>query len=233
MKHTANNVCHAVCDPSTTEPRRMFFEFRFSQQPERIRKRIGTVWKLRFSAFKRYQYLSLICSGCWENRNSQKILLGTVIEGSLYFGAGCKALKQLVNNDTTSTRLKSGYLEVPAQGEKAIHASLTDWYTSHALAKLEEKTGRYAKTLNVEPSSVTVKEYKSRWGSCSTSGDITYNWRIIMAPHRIVDYVVIHELCHLVELNHSDKYWKQVESLVPDYRERRAWLKTNANTLAI
>ena len=155
------------------------------------------------------------------------------VNGETFTYLGRNYRLKLVNTDTTATRLKNGYLEVPAQGEKAIQASLTDWYTSHALAKLEEKTGRYAKTLNVEPSSVTVKDYKSRWGSCSTSGDITYNWRIIMAPHRIVDYVVIHELCHLVEHNHSDKYWKQVESLVPDYRERRAWLKTNANTLAI
>ena len=155
------------------------------------------------------------------------------VNGETFTYLGRNYRLKLVNTDTTTTRLKNGYLEVPAQGEKAIQASLTDWYTSHALAKLEEKTGRYAKTLNVEPSSVTVKDYKSRWGSCSTSGDITYNWRIIMAPHRIVDYVVIHELCHLVEHNHSDKYWKQVESLVLDYRERRAWLKTNANTLAI
>ena len=155
------------------------------------------------------------------------------VNGETFRYLGRNYRLKLVNTDTTTTRLKNGYLEVPAQGEKAIHASLTDWYTSHALAKLDEKTDRYAKTLNVEPSSVTVKDYKSRWGSCSTSGDITYNWRIIIAPHRIVDYVVIHELCHLVEHNHSDKYWKQVESLVPDYRERRAWLKTNANTLAI
>ena len=155
------------------------------------------------------------------------------VNGETFTYLGRNYRLKLVNTDTTTTRLKNGYLEVPAQGERGIQASLTDWYTSHALAKLEEKTGRYAKTLNVEPSSVTVKDYKSRWGSCSTSGDITYNWRIIMAPHRIVDYVVIHELCHLVEHNHSDKYWKQVESLVPDYRERRAWLKTNANTLAI
>ena len=155
------------------------------------------------------------------------------VNGETFTYLGRNYRLKLVNTDTTTTRLKNGYLEVPAQSEKAIQASLTDWYTSHALAKLKEKTDRYAKTLNVEPSSVTVKDYKSRWGSCSTSGDITYNWRIIMAPHRIIDYVVIHELCHLVEHNHSDKYWKQVESLVPDYRERRAWLKTNANTLAI
>jgi hypothetical protein len=64
-------------------------------------------------------------------------------------------------------------------------------------------------------------------------GEITYNWKIIMAPHRIVDYVVVHELAHLLEHNHSDKYWKHVENMMADFRERREWLKINANTLIV
>jgi predicted metal-dependent hydrolase len=79
----------------------------------------------------------------------------------------------------------------------------------------------------VNPASVTVKNYKSRWGSCSTKGDISYNWRIILAPHSIVDYVVVHELCHMLEHNHSSKYWKHVERHVPNWRECREWLKHN------
>ena len=62
------------------------------------------------------------------------------------------------------------------------------------------------------------KEYKARWGSCSSSGDVTYNWRIIIAPHHIVDYIVVHELCHLLEHNNSSKYWKLVESYCKDYQ---------------
>jgi predicted metal-dependent hydrolase len=80
---------------------------------------------------------------------------------------------------------------------------------------------------------VGVKEYKARWGSCSSSGDVTYNWRIIMAPHHIVDYIVVHELCHLLEHNHGPKYWKHVKSVVPDYKECREWLKVNGEGLRI
>ena len=83
----------------------------------------------------------------------------------------------------------------------------------------------------MEPRSVAVKDYKSRWGSCSAKGDISYNWKIVLAPHRIVDYVVVHELCHMLEHNHSSRYWKLVEKYVPDYRERRDWLKNHSLSL--
>ena len=101
------------------------------------------------------------------------------------------------------------------------------------LEKLKEKTKRYASILGVNPQSVDLKEYKARWGSCSSSGDVTYNWRIIIAPHHIVDYIVVHELCHLLEHNHGPKYWKLVQSVVPNYREHREWLKVNGEGLRI
>jgi predicted metal-dependent hydrolase len=114
-----------------------------------------------------------------------------------------------------------------------LRTALEQWYFSKALEKLKEKTKRYSEILSVKPISVSIKEYKSRWGSCSTNGEVTYNWRIIIAPHHIVDYIVVHELCHLLEHNHGPKYWKHVESVVPDYRICREWLKTHGQTLII
>ena len=138
---------------------------------------------------------------------------------------------KIVSGETPSLKLKGGYLEatVPDCGlerEQEIRSHLLEWYQQHALKRLEEKTRRYAKIIGVNPQSVTIKNYKSRWGSCSVKGDVSYNWRIILAPHRIVDYVVVHELCHLLEHNHSSRYWKHVERHVPDYKERREWLRT-------
>jgi predicted metal-dependent hydrolase len=114
-----------------------------------------------------------------------------------------------------------------------VRQSLQQWYQSRALEKLKEKTKRYSAILGVSPQSVGVKEYKARWGSCSSSGDVTYNWRIIMAPHHIVDYIVVHELCHLLEHNHGPKYWKHVQNVVPNYKECREWLKVNGISLNI
>lgn len=87
--------------------------------------------------------------------------------------------------------------------------------------------------MGVSPQSVGIKEYKSRWGSCSSSGDVSFNWRIIISPHHIVDYIVVHELCHLLEHNHGPKYWKHVERVIPNFNDCREWLKVNGERLAI
>ncbi len=151
-------------------------------------------------------------------------------EAVTYLGKNYR-LKVLIG-DQPSIKLRCGYVEATVTNtdidpKNTIRSLLQGWYRSHAGKRLGEKTVRLAKVIGVNPSSVTVKNYKSRWGSCSTKGDISYNWRIILAPHSIVDYVVVHELCHLLELNHSSKYWKHVEYHVPDWRECKEWLKHN------
>ena len=110
---------------------------------------------------------------------------------------------------------------------------LTDWYRTRAEQKLQEKIERYAKLIGVQPASVRIKTFKSRWGSCSSKGDLLFNWKIIIAPNRIVDYVVVHELCHLKQHNHSPLFWTCVERAMPDYRECRQWLKVNGRGLDV
>ena len=140
-------------------------------------------------------------------------------------------LKVLIG-EQPSIKLRRGYVEATVtktdlDTKNTIRSLLEHWYRSLAEKRLGEKTARLAGVIGVNPASVTVKNYKSRWGSCSTKGDISYNWRIILAPHSIVDYVVVHELCHMLEHNHSSKYWKHVERHVPNWRECREWLKHN------
>lgn len=129
-------------------------------------------------------------------------------------------------------KMRHGYLvatvpEAAGNAAAIVRGLLADWYRSHAQQRLEEKTARLAKVTGVAPGSVSVRNYKARWGSCSVDGHITYNWQIILAPHRIVDYVVIHELCHLLEHNHSPRYWRHVERCMPDWRQCRDWLRAN------
>jgi len=124
-------------------------------------------------------------------------------------------------------------LRIGSDNPELIQDSLESWYKQHALAKLTEKTKRYAQTIDVTYASVGIKLYKSRWGSCSVEGDIDFNWHIIMAPNRIVDYIVVHELCHLIHHDHSPKFWKQVERVMPDYAECKEWLKMNGDSLKL
>ena len=155
-------------------------------------------------------------------------------ESFTYLGRNYR-LKVLTGTDK-EVKLQGGYLEVglpkkPEDGD--IRSALVDWYEQHALERLTEKTNRFAGIMGVTPKSISVRDYKSRWGSCSSKGDISYNWRIIIAPHRIVDYVVVHELCHLKHPNHSPAYWKSVKREVPNYDVCRNWLRVHAGELKV
>lgn len=135
-------------------------------------------------------------------------------------------------------RLQGGRLMVrvpPAttQREPYVQAALTAWYRARAAEKLGEKVARYAGLVGRSPTSVRIRTYKSRWGSCSAKGDIQFNWKIIIAPNRIVDYVVVHELCHLRRHDHSPEFWKCVERVLPDYAERKEWLKLKGRSLEV
>ena len=120
-----------------------------------------------------------------------------------------------------------------ADNAQAIKQLLIKWYQQQAESELKEKTESYSRIIGVNPSSVTIKSFKSRWGSCSITGGIQYNWKIMIAPDRVVNYVVIHELCHILHHNHSPAFWKAVERYCHDYRDCSTWLKMNGGRLEI
>ena len=118
-----------------------------------------------------------------------------------------------------------------ADRKTAIRDKLASFYKRLARAAIVERVDYYIAALGVNYSSIRIKDQKTRWGSCSKQGNLNFNWRIVMAPSDIIDYVVVHELCHLIQMNHSKKFWHLVESHIPDYRERRRWLKQNSIAL--
>jgi len=144
---------------------------------------------------------------------------------------------QVVAGSQQPAKLLHGKLVVTIpqamQTPDRIRNAIVRWYRLHALERLIEKTSRYAAIVGKEPSKVDIKTYKARWGSCYSDGRVLYNWKIIMAPNRIVDYVVVHELCHLLHHNHSPRFWKAVERIMPDYAECKEWLKVNGAELEV
>ena len=85
----------------------------------------------------------------------------------------------------------------------------------------------YAPVMGVSYGTVTIREQKTRWGSCSTKGNLNFNWKLVLMPLEILDYVVVHELAHRIQMNHSAAFWAEVGKILPDYKERRQWLKVN------
>ncbi len=80
---------------------------------------------------------------------------------------------------------------------------------------------------------ITIRDQKSRWGSCSSRGTLSFNYRLIFAPSKVLDYVVVHELCHLTHMNHSSDFWHMVERIMPDYRVHKKWLKEHGHELTL
>ncbi|MDH3254140.1 MAG: M48 family metallopeptidase [Acidobacteriota bacterium] len=112
----------------------------------------------------------------------------------------------------------------PGAREAAARACVDAWFAQRARADVEAHIRRYAPRLGHTPTAFRFKNQKTLWGSCSARGVISLNWRLVAAPKKILEYVVVHEICHLVERNHSPKFWRLVAALMPDYREHRPWL---------
>ena len=96
-----------------------------------------------------------------------------------------------------------------------------------ACVVIPRRVAYYAEKLGVSYGKITLRQQKTRWGSCAANGNLNFNWLLILAPPEVLDYVVVHELCHRREMNHSQAFWKEVEKILPDYRERQKWLKDN------
>ena len=125
------------------------------------------------------------------------------------------------------------YVDDKSIGRENIKRLLEDWYLKESIKILKARTEELAQQMRVQPYGITVKNYKSKWGSCTANNKISYNWRIIMAPDCIVDYLIIHELSHIIEPNHSKNFWYQVGNYCKDFQKKRKWLRENGHKLVL
>jgi predicted metal-dependent hydrolase len=102
---------------------------------------------------------------------------------------------------------------------------------TEAKADFTKAVELHASTLKVTAGKMSVKDTKSRWGSCTVDGDLSFSWRMIFAPAYVLDYLAAHEVAHLRELNHSSRFWSHVKKCTPDHAKGRAWLKMYGHTL--
>lgn len=93
------------------------------------------------------------------------------------------------------------------------------------------KAAYYAERMGVSYNKITIRDQKTRWGSCSGKGNLNFNWRLVLAPVAVLDYVVVHELAHRKEMNHSSRFWNIVGEMMPDYQTHRSWLRNHGNNL--
>lgn len=116
-------------------------------------------------------------------------------------------------------------------GEPALTAQELHALAKEALKVIPERVRHFAPVVGVDYGRITIRCQKTRWGSCSGKGNLNFNCLLMKAPPEVVDYVVVHELCHRKEMNHSPRFWAEVERVLPEYREARKWLKEEGSLL--
>lgn len=107
------------------------------------------------------------------------------------------------------------------------------FYKEKGIKKIEQIVNKYKKQMGVSPKSIRIMELQNRWGSCSDEGNLNFNWKCIMAPLTIIDYIVVHELAHLTNKSHDDEFWNSIDKVIPDYEIRKNWLRDKGASLDI
>ncbi|HWJ02239.1 MAG TPA: SprT family zinc-dependent metalloprotease [Verrucomicrobiae bacterium] len=149
------------------------------------------------------------------------------------------AVKEFEQNHI-SVELKASEFaaSVPAalQGEKRrelLAKAVEKWYIQTARAYIPQRVANLNQKLQFDYNRVTIRNQRTRWGSCSGQKNLNFNWRLLLAPQKILDYIIMHELAHLKEMNHSQRFWELVEEIYPDYTAAEKWLKVNGSSLKL
>lgn len=129
-------------------------------------------------------------------------------------------------------RRKGEQLVVGVSELTALRPAVERWYRRAALAHAAERVAHFAPVVGRAPAKLTVRAQRTRWGSCTARGAVSLNWRLLQAAPEVFDYVVVHELCHLLVPNHSPRFWREVARVLPDFAERRAALRQFGRELA-
>ena len=173
----------------------------------------------------------------WRDLNATRVLREYRNgEGFLYLGRSYRLL--LVGEQEEPLRLKNGRFclrrDIVDRGDmSAAQATFRDYFTARGLERIGERVRYYAPKVGVTPKEVDVRELGYRWASCSPSGSLAFNWKCMMAPQTIIDYIVVHELCHLHYRDHTEAFWNEVDKVLPVYRERKEWLRVSGAGLDV
>ena len=157
-------------------------------------------------------------------------------ESFLYLGRNYRLT--LTSDQDEPLQLKNGRFalrrDLVEQGEIAVAKTVfRDFYVAKGLQRLRGRVAYYAPKVGVESVGVEVRELGHRWASCSSAGKLSFHWKCMMAPQTVIDYIVLHELCHIHHRDHTDAFWNEVDKVMPDFLERKEWLRRNGAGLDV
>jgi len=173
----------------------------------------------------------------WRDMNASSVVREWVSgEAFLYLGRAYRLA--LVSDDGPNLQLKDGRFRlqrsvIDNSGIPAAREVFEQHFTVKGKQRFAERINHFAPKVGVNVTSLKVKDMGYRWASCGKTGVLNFHWKCMMAPPKIIDYIVVHELCHLHHRNHNEAYWNEVDKVMPDYRERKEWLKKHGASLDI
>lgn len=173
----------------------------------------------------------------WRDLNAARVTREWVAGESFpYLGSSYRL--QWVQEQDEVLKLKDGRFcllrsTIESGGAEAAHNAFEAFYTTKGLDRIFRRVAYFSAKVGVTAGSVFIKDLGYRWASCLKSGDLHFHWKCLMAPLTIIDYIVVHELCHLRYRDHSAAFWNEVDKVLPDYRERKEWLRIRGAELEL
>lgn len=171
----------------------------------------------------------------WRDLNATKVVREWVSgESFLYLGSSYRLL--LVNEQDEPLKLKDGRFQlqrrvIETHGRDGAQQAFEAFFKTRGLPRIKQRVAHFVPKVGVTPGTVQVKGLGFRWATCLPSRDLHFHWKCLMAPLTVIDYIVVHELCHLRHPDHSDAFWNEVDKVLPNYRERKEWLRQRGANL--
>jgi len=171
----------------------------------------------------------------WRDLNAAHVVREWV-NGETFLYLGRNYRLKLVSDQEVKLKLKHGYFclsrdVIEVGGEQAAKDALEAFYCAKGQQRLLERVHYFSPKAGVVHSVLQVKDHGFKWASCTKAGKLVFHWKCMMAPPKIIDYIVVHELCHLHYRDHNAAFWNEVDKLMPDYAERKAWLRDHGASL--
>lgn len=154
------------------------------------------------------------------------------VDGETFLYLGQEVPLRLIPDEKPALVMDKVF-KLTKSAQPQAQAYFEKWYKKQARKVLSERVDFFVRQHGFKAEKVRISSARTRWGSCSAKGTLSFTWRLVMAPPDVIDYVVVHELCHLREMNHSQAFWAQVAAILPDYKRRRDWLKRQGKKLQV
>jgi len=154
------------------------------------------------------------------------------IDGEYFLYLGHKYKLKFVSHQEKNIIFDKKFY-IPKNRQNNTKDIFENWYKKKALEKITQRIKFFSKYNNFAYKKIKLSNANTRWGTCGKNNNLIFSWKLIMAPLKVIDYVVVHELAHLIHKNHSPNFWKEVKLILPNYKKERAWLKNNGYLLKI